>query len=396
MASAGAAFFARHLFDGQGWRSDVRVETDPAGVIRAMAPGAERGARVVDVLLPGLVDAHVHLELGVLDRAPASFPSWLRAVIRDRSRGGLAAARARAAANLARCMQNGATAFGDVDTLGTGVRALEAAGVAARSYGELLGFDADPDTARELCAVTWSEHPCVQRGFSPHAPYSVSPELFRAARASGVPLAIHVSESEEEVRFLEHGDGPLRDLLQELGKWDGRFRAPGCSPLAWLHRQGCTGPDVLLIHMQILRAGDLELLARTRSPVVICPGTIDWFDRPAPRVGEMLAAGIPLALGTDSPASNRSLDMFREMELLRRLCPDIPPREVLKMATVNGGRALLLDVGRLAVGSRLDAVVLEAPVTDSKELDEWLTCGCAGRRELLRAGRSWDGPDGRL
>jgi cytosine/adenosine deaminase-related metal-dependent hydrolase len=368
----------------------VRVEIDAAGRIARLAREPRQASdRTVDILLPGLVDAHAHLELGPLPEAPRRFVPWLRAVIAERASASADAPLRQARDSLRLLIASGVTAVGDIDSLGGGHAALRDAGLAGRAYAELLGFDVGSATAGERLAR--AQRPAdgdLLTGLSPHAPYSVSPALFEAAARSGQWLAVHCAETEEEAQFVRDGSGPLRDLLVDLGKWDGSFRGTGRSALRSLRDLGLRGPRVLWIHAQHLESGDLDLLADGGSPVVICPGTIEWFGRPAPEVPAMLRRGIRVALGTDSLASNATLDGFREMALLRRMCPDLEPGVVLRMATAAAADALGIEAGRLRPGRRFDAVALgEPPERAPAALEDWITGGEPRSRRTFLRGR---------
>jgi cytosine/adenosine deaminase-related metal-dependent hydrolase len=368
----------------------VRVEVDGAGrIARLGREPRQRADRVVDVLLPGLVDAHAHLELGPLPEAPRSFVPWLRAVIAGRASAGPDAPSRQARDSLRELVASGVTAVGDIDSLGGGHAALSAAGVAGRAYAEVVGFDVGPAEASErLARALRPARGELLTGLSPHAPYSVSPALFTAAARSGQWLAVHCAETEEEARFVHDGGGPLRQLLIDLGKWDGSFRGTGRSAVRSLHDLGLGGPRVLWIHAQHLEPGDLDLLAEGGSPVVVCPGAIDWFGRPVPEVPAMLRRGIRVALGTDSLASYAALDGFREMALLRRLCPELEPGVLLRMATARGADALGIEAGRLLVGRRFDAVALaEPPQRGRVALEDWITGAEPRPRRTFLRGR---------
>jgi len=344
----------------------LALDRDPPGV------EADHYACVI----PGLVNAHSHLDLPRLDSKPrGGFVDWIRAVIRKRTSIGAETLEELVIGNLQQLIASGCTCIGDVDTTGLTQGALSVLGVEGRAYREVLGFDLDPAGAERLLA---SKELGPKDGISPHAPYSVSPALFQAAQRTGRPLMIHCSETVEELEFLQQGRGPLRDLLQGIGRWDSSFEAPTCSAVAWLDRLSCLGPDTMLIHVQELVYGDLEILARTHSPVVICPGTIHYFQREAPRVSEMWEAGLTLALGTDSLSSNEGLDLFGEMQRLHLQVPEFDPANILLMATSMGGRALgFPQAGRLVPGARFDALGFrEAPEGGPGALSEWI---CAAR-----------------
>jgi cytosine/adenosine deaminase-related metal-dependent hydrolase len=136
------------------------------------------------------------------------------------------------------------------------------------------------------------------------------------------------------------------------------------------------GPRTLLVHAQHVQEAEIVRLARSRTPVVICPGTVAWFRRPRPPLTRLLASGICVGLGTDSIASNDDLSIRAEMGRVRSLWPGLPPESVLYMATTAGGRCLARPgLGRLAVGGAADFIVVPMGV----EAGEFLDAFTAGR-----------------
>ncbi len=360
-------FWTPLLFDGFRWRREVLVELGESGEIRGLEEDAVANseAKKVGLILPSLVNAHAHLELGSLEdvSTPRSFLPWVGAVLHARMGMSAEQLQAQARANLGALRRNGTGTISEVDSLGFGALALAEVHAeqpfVSRCDAEVLGFNLGKAEARTLCEDRISSiPPGLVKGLSPHAPYSVSPALFRAAKAREVPLSIHVSETAEEVEFCQKGTGPFRELLQALGKLPDDFKAPALSPLGELSRLDVLGPKTLLIHMQELCAGDLEILEQAGSPVVLCPGTIGYFGRSAPAYHAFREAGVLCALGTDSLASNEGLDMFQEMAGFHRIFPDVRGEEVLRLGTSAGGAALgIPDAGRLAEGLAFDALV---------------------------------------
>lgn len=312
-------------------------------------------------VLPGLVDAHVHLQIEPV-AAPREFLPWVRAVMtaRGRQTAGQQRAAARAAAQALRA--DGVTAIGEVDSTGQSPRALASSNLVGRCYQELVGFDADARAARRL--VRERRQPSANglaSGLSPHAPYSVSAALFAAASAASRHLAIHCAEVPEEQQFLHAGRGPFADLLRGLGKLPADFRAPAMGAVAWLEHLGVLRPSTQLVHCQELERGDVPRIAATGASIVVCPGTVAWFCRSIPPVPRWLAAGIPVALGTDSRASNRTFSLRAELQTAARWWPGLSPEELLRLATVHGGRALgQPGLGRLRRGGRADLLALPA------------------------------------
>jgi len=364
---------------------------DERGRITGWEPLPSHADVSVDAVVPGLVNAHAHLQLPPLaplpsadrgggqgdgrprDPAPEPFGDWIGRVVRARSNEGADGASRRTEDHVRALIEDGCTAVGEIDSLATSAAVLGRLGVAGRCYQEVLGFDVDEVAAADL--VAGRMEPGTRRcpgGLSPHAPYSTSAALFRAAVATGACLSIHAAETPEEQEFVRTGRGPFRSLLERLGKVPRGWEAPGCGVVEFLGGLGCLGPDTSLVHCQHLLEGDEARLVNGGVAVVVCPGTIEWFARAAPPVPAWLAAGIPVALGTDSRASNTAWSMRREMGRARQLWPQLAPKVVLAMATAHGARALSrASLGRLSVGARADFVALRSGATAAEILDAW-------------------------
>nr|WP_246325310.1 amidohydrolase family protein [Dissulfurirhabdus thermomarina] len=311
-----------------------------------------------------MVNAHCHLELSALRGrlAPAgSFAAWVRALVAAREQADPAEwepAAEEAALDMA---INGVLAVGDVGNTplvprlaakdpeawplhGVFFREVIAPGGDSQDPGELHAETPDPPGGKFRVAL------------SAHAPYSVAPDLLRAIKAwdrdHGLPFAVHVAESPEEVAFLRDGTGPIREFLEERGHIPPGFRPAGCSPVAALHRLGLLDPGTLCIHCVHLEPGDEALLAESGAAACLCPRSNVFLGVGPPPAERLHAAGVPLALGTDSLASNDNLSVFAEMASLARLAPGLPPGAVIEAATRGGARALALqrELGTLSRG----------------------------------------------
>lgn len=370
---------------------------------RIVGIGRTRRHAVPDhAILPGLINAHVHLQIPPLRRPRHRFLPWIEAVVHERARRTPGDHLSNARTALWRLLADGVTSVGEIDSTGQSPAALHSLRLSGVCYQEILGFDLRAAAARALVdrRRTCGTRDCVG-GLSPHAPYSVSADLFRAARDTGSRLAIHVAETPEELEFLQTGGGPFRELLEGLGRLPAGYRAPGVGGIEFLDGLGMLGPRTLLVHAQHLFESEVERLARSRTPVVICPGTVDWFRRPRPPLSELLARRICVGLGTDSIASNDDLSIRREMGRVRRLWPGLAPDPVLAMATAAGGRCLARPgLGRLVVGGAADFVVVPMAGEAGDFLEEftsgglapestWLKGRCYPRMASLEAAGSW-------
>ena len=291
------------------------------------------------LILPGLVNAHVHLQLPALPRRHRSFSTWVRAVLRERGQSTPEDHRRRAAAALRELVGDGVTAVGEVDSTGESPAVLRAVPVGGRCYQEVVGFDLANKAAASLVRERMipGSRQCPG-GLSPHAPYSVSPSLFRAVVRAGRPMTVHVAETPEELEFLQRGRGPFRDLLEELDRLPAGFRPPGQGAVAFLDSLRLLSSRSLLVHAQHVSPDEVELIRRRRAPVVVCPGTIRYFRRRPPPVPRWLQQGICVALGTDSRASNETLSLRHELSIARSLWPGLNSESLVSMVTGNGSR----------------------------------------------------------
>ena len=212
-------------------------------------------------------------------------------------------------------------------------------------------------------------HPRHRAWLSPHAPYSTLPELLqrtaRLAQKRKWRVSIHVAESTQEFEMFQHARGEMHDWLKRNAR-DNSDCGRG-SPVAHLARQKLLGENVLAIHANCLARGDAMLLAKTKTHVVHCPRSHDYFKHPPFERARLANAGVNICLGTDSLATTRKtgkqkpeLDLFAEMRALADKDKTISPAEILELATVNGARALGLTgkAGELSRGAFADLIAI--------------------------------------
>jgi cytosine/adenosine deaminase-related metal-dependent hydrolase len=212
----------------------------------------------------------------------------------------------------------------------------------------------------------------------PHAPYSVSAELFRAiARAAGDrPISVHLGESADELRFLRDGTGAWRELLGRLGVWNDRFQPPGCGPVEYLDRLGLVSAALLAVHGTQLEDGELGRLACAGATIVACPRSNRWTGAGTPPIERFYASGARVAIGTDSLASVEDLNLFAELRELRRLAPGVPAARLLESATMHGAAALGFgtELGTIAPGKRAQLIAVRVPPA-VEDVEEYLLGG---------------------
>lgn len=325
----------------------------------AVGPRAEVEARLgpaepLDaIVLPALVNAHLHLELSHLaGQVPGGegLPAWIErfvAVRRATGEAGAVAAMARAVGALAAA---GVAAVGDVsNTLGS-LAPLAAGGLAGTVFHEVFGSTPERlSAARATAAAARAvrpEAPGLDVVESPHAVYSTDPAGLLQLLA-GPPASLHLAEDPAEREFVASGAGPFARLRERMGGPPGQ---PGWarSPVALAAPH--LRPGWLLVHCVDLDDQDLALLAGSRATVVLCPRSNDHISRARPPLPRLLAAGVPLAVGTDSLASSPSLSPLAELHRLRRDHPEVPAGRLLPLAW-NGAAVGAPGVGRLAAGA---------------------------------------------
>lgn len=350
---------------------------------RIASVGASRPDGVIEdlgdvVLMPGLVNAHTHLEFSdlaaPLGRAGTSLPEWIRLVIAERRRSDGDAAHA-ISAGLAESLAAGVTTVGEIATAPAGAYLASATRPTTVLLQEAIGFSAQrvdsvyADVERRLMATP------TPAGVSPHAPYTVHPRLVERlvglAAARQAPAAMHMAESQEELDLLATGMGAFRELLEERSMWDSGAIAAGLRPLDYL-RMLSAAPRALVIHGNYLAVDEIEFIAAWRETmsVVYCPRTHAWFGHPPYPLEAMLAAGIRVALGTDSRASNPDLSLLAEMRFAAKQFPSVASETWIRMATSHAADALGLgdQTGALAPGLRADLVAL--PWSGGKAVDD--------------------------
>jgi cytosine/adenosine deaminase-related metal-dependent hydrolase len=327
------------------------------------------------ILMPGLVNAHTHLEFSGLShplgtpRAP--FADWLREVIAYRREGSFQPREAMLA-GLAESAAAGVTSIGDIATVLPELffdRAPASAHVT--SFAEFIGLgavraEAQAERLPDL-AARW-EGEDVVRGLSPHAPYTVRLELFeaivRAADEHLLPVAFHLAESRDELQMLATGDGPLVDLMRGMGVWDADAVPTGTRPLDYLERLADLR-RALVIHGNYLADDEIEFLARhfPRLSTVYCPRTHAYFGHERHPLLRLLAAGAAVALGTDGRCTNPDLDLLAEMRQVATAFPELRPERIVQLGTIDGAAALERSevCGTLTPGKRADFVVLSVP-----------------------------------
>ena len=341
-----------------------------AGDLSISYPNAKVRNLGAAIILPGLVNAHVHLELSDLQcgSPPAEgFAPWLLKLVK-RSSGEpekLAVLVQKAIEEgVKECLRFGVTSVGDISRqCGVSRPLLRNGPLRVTSYGEVQAMARRREllATRLATASDWSnENNWLKIGISPHAPYTVEPagyaECLRLARQRNMPLATHLAESEDEAEFLHDQTGPFRELWEALGQWDESVPRFEGGPIRLAHSLGLLDYPTLLAHVNYCNDAELNILAAGKASVVYCPRTHRYFGHKPHRWREMLARGINVAIGTDSRASSPDLNVVDDLRLVHEIAPEIPVEQLWEMVTMRGARAIEAEakVGRLAAGLMAD------------------------------------------
>ena len=352
-----------------------------ADEIRKKFPGAEIENFGEAAILPGLVNAHSHLEItamrGFLDDVEDDFYSWLIKLTKARAEhlteadiktaavfGALEGARA------------GVTCFGDIGRMGkAGFEALKKNGLRGIVFQE-TEFSPDDKTAEDdfekligkFLELKNAETELVKAGISPHAPYTVSRKLFEKITeysiSENIKISVHAAESLEEKELLENGAGFFAEVYKNYGY---EWTSPNCSPVEYLANIGVLRAKPLLAHCVNVSAADIELIKKSGSKIAHCPKSNAKFGHGIAPLEKFLDAQIAVGFGSDSVASNNTCDILEEARfaaLLARTRNDkkrfLNAEEIITAATLGGARSLGLEneIGTIEAGKQADLCVI--------------------------------------
>jgi cytosine/adenosine deaminase-related metal-dependent hydrolase len=366
-----------------GYQESGRPGSMPGVVTDRRLPGM--------ALMPGLVNAHTHLELSYLrDEVPpaSNFVTWVRSVMSARRRQPDPNARVILDAvkrGIREALASGTAVVGDISNTLVTTGPLVNSPLAGVVFYELIRFNVSDagvlveQACRDLARLPSSDQ--VRLSLAAHAPYSVAPLLFREIRRAVdrdpfAPYSVHLSESEEEVQFVETSEGPWRTVLEELGAWTGDWTPPRGSPVQYLDESGFLGPRTLAVHGVQMTSSDLARLVAHGATLVTCPRSNGHTGAGAPPLEDFYASGVRVAIGTDSLASAPDLNVFAELAAMRALAPSVPAGALLESATRHGARALGFDgeYGTIEPGKRARLITVTIPPT-VRDVEEYLVSG---------------------
>ncbi len=354
-------------------REYVRL-TEVAGVISDVRqiPDSEQQSAAPLMLFPPMVNAHTHLEFSGLTEPLGprdSFPGWIGSVLQHRNRPQRDAA-SEISSGLRECERGCLHTIGEIVTAAEISQYAESNVLQKVMFQEVIGLSAARIEEQYKMAATRvqqiraSGRQDLIAGLSPHASYTVHPELLQKLTSLsteyGLPMAMHLAETRAEMQLLEYGSGELAEMLQRMDLFSAKL-FPGGRTIRELLEIIAAAPQALVVHGNYLGQSELNFLQQQpQMTVVYCPRTHAWFRHAVYPLQMMLTAGIRVILGTDSRASNPDLDLLRELALVLQQNKWLKTEDAVSMiseqaAVALGGRTCVTDfsAGSAALGTLL-------------------------------------------
>lgn len=356
---------------------DSFLETEN-GIITGVSKTPPK-ARVTDlgpgVILPALVNTHLHLELSALGNILSfdkGFTGWVQDLLVKREALGFDKLRQAAHDAAGKLTSQGTGYVGEISTLGITREITKQQELLGVWFQEILGGALPSTYAEKGEKLSFS--------LAGHAPHTTDPVVLKKIKDTtaslSLPFSIHLAESSAESEFIDSPGGEWVDFLETRGIDIQDWPLGGKTPVQYMDSLGLLGPLTLAVHLLNVSPQDLEILSKTGTHICLCPRSNENLHQKLPDLESMLAKRLAPALGTDSLASCGSLSLFDEMAFVRKNYPDISPPVVLEMATLNGARALGLDrfCGSLNPNKWSRFLYIDLDVSKKNDLMESLTC----------------------
>ena len=323
------------------------------------------------VIMPGFVNTHTHLDLTHLHnfiKYNGDFTDWIRQLVNAKKEWTESEYLSSIRSGIKSSLESGTTTVADITRNGLALEELQKSNIRKTLFYELIDFN--PDSAESTIdnfknIISKVKHDdLLSIGIFPHAPYTVSEELYRISKTVsdelGLSIATHISETIDEANFLTRGAGNFVSLLGDfdmLKEW----KPPGLRPVNYLKNIGFLENGCILVHCNYLKGEEVDKIEESNSTIVFCPRSHKYFrhkDHPSYKLGNR---DINVALGTDSMASNDSLSILDEMKYIYTQHKTSKPQDILHMGTIAGATALRLDnkIGKLEEGYEADIAVID-------------------------------------
>jgi len=347
---------------------DTIVAVDTWGHIRPAYNGEVRDLGDV-VLLPGLINAHCHLDYTDMAGQVAwqgSFTNWIQLIVERKKARTVAEYMASVSAGLDQLARTGTTTVVNVEAFPLLITRFTETPIRVWWCPELIDIgresDAESIVRDTVEFLATRENATGGFGLSPHALYTASRSLYQAAASSAQShnwlLTTHVAESDEEDAMFRRGTGPMYDYFLRLGRDMTDCKRGGVVRV--LAEIGALGPNCLAVHVNHLTLSDVVLLKQSGTHVVLCPRSHEFFKRRLPMLPMFQEHEINICLGTDSLASNDKLNLFGEMQTFADQFSQVSPEYILQLVTTGAAKALNRSkkLGRLTPGAWADMIAV--------------------------------------
>jgi 5-methylthioadenosine/S-adenosylhomocysteine deaminase len=356
------------------------------------------------VLMPGLINLHTHLELTVLKGSiinknnpvisseKADLLSWILTLIESKKKSSRKELSSGIKIGIKEVFSTGTTTIADLTTrntiystsvFGESFYAIKEAGLRGFVFIEVLNFDSSAavaywkDTQKVIEQIRKDEDSLTSIGIAPHSIYSVSSKLFKIARDYAIKekmkMSMHVAESMEEKEFVSKNKGIIKDIYHKKFNWDGKrdFKRYPTS-IEYIYKNGLLSKDLLAVHCVHLTDEDMKRIAEKNTPVVLCPRSNTFIGVGIAPFDKLASMGITIGFGTDSLASNYSLNMWDEMRFAylfyrKTSRANIKAEDIIRCGTINGAKALGISnkVGTLDIGKEADLIAVRLHKKDT-------------------------------
>jgi len=321
-------------------------------------------------IVPGFVNTHAHLDLTHLRKCiiyNGNFTDWIRQLVNEKKEWTEREYLSSIRSGIKSSLESGTTTVADITRNGLALEELQKSKIRKTLFYELIDFN--PDSA-ENTIVNFKDiirnvkqNDLLSIGIFPHAPYTVSEELYReckrVSRELGICIATHISETIDEAIFLTRGTGNFASLLKDFDMLN-NWKPPGLRPVNYMKNIGFLENGCILVHCNYLSGEEVDQIEKSNSTIVFCPRSHKYFrhkDHPFYKLGNR---NINIALGTDSLASNDSLSILDEMKYIYTQHKTSKPQDIFYMGTIAGAIALRLNnkIGKLEDGYDADIAVI--------------------------------------
>ncbi|HKX13095.1 MAG TPA: amidohydrolase family protein [bacterium] len=339
------------------------------GATEGLPDEAERDPDTIDlgevVICPGLVNSHSHLELTAMQGLPypGEYVAWIKTLMAAKTGAEPQVQDEAFHQGILQSLRGGTTCVGDHVSVGANLEALVRSPLRGRAFIEVLGVV--PEVAADMLKAAvhlqkaWeNKSPNIQLCPSPHSVHALAPEIL--AKTLNLPepvFSIHLAESQCEFDYFSRKSGAMHDFIASRGQ---PLEREADSAVRELAKLGKLNGRLMAVHGNYLDGPDLELLAKAGASLVHCPFSHGYFGHGPFPLTQARAAGLNIALGTDSLASASTLSMLEVMREMEKEFPELKREEIFTMATLNGAKALKLEsvCGSLEAGKKADLIAL--------------------------------------